>query len=539
MYRTFLSILRQPDRVTGATDLSPHRFEEDLSLPCPVKYDYRIEGSTAKVTVFPSGAPVRYLKLRFRGDLRFVEAVCGDEWARSTGVDNPIQWSSMMSHRRLPWFCYLRSGEQLACYGVKTGPNCFAFWQADTHGLTLFLNLMAGACGADLREPLVACEITERISEDGESPYTAAAAFAKCLCASPVLPQEPVFGVNNWYWAYGNISHDSILTETDYLMEMTRDTHHAPYMVIDDGWQFNRTLTAPAYIGGPWYAGPHFGDMAKTAAAIGEKGAKPGIWFRPLLTLGQIPQEACLARDSGGQILDPTHPYTLQRVQEDAARIHSWGFRLLKHDFTTYDLLGLGLMTASQHGVQIMADNRRLYDTTRPLAMVIKDLYRAIQAGMGTDPVIGCCTIGHLVAGIHAIQRVGGDTSGRCYEWTVRNGVNSMMRLPQNDAFFRIDPDCAAFTSKVPAEINLDFLEMCAITGVTALASVTPGILTREEMSRIQKIYAIADKNEYRCGIINFEKTSLPESFEGKGCRREFDWSAPYDGSRSQLTWTD
>ena len=130
MYRTFLSILRQPDRVTGATDLSPHRFEEDLSLPCPVKYDYRIERSTAKVTVYPSGAPVRYLKLRFRGDLRFVEAVCGDEWARSTGVDNPIQWCSMMSHRRLPWFCYLRSGEQLACYGVKTGPNCFEIGRA-------------------------------------------------------------------------------------------------------------------------------------------------------------------------------------------------------------------------------------------------------------------------------------------------------------------------------------------------------------------------------------------------------------------------
>ena len=29
MYRTFLSILRQPDRVTGATDLSPHRFVQD------------------------------------------------------------------------------------------------------------------------------------------------------------------------------------------------------------------------------------------------------------------------------------------------------------------------------------------------------------------------------------------------------------------------------------------------------------------------------------------------------------------------------
>lgn len=535
----FFSILRQPDRVTGATDASAYRFEEDLSIPCPVEYRCTIQEGCARITVFPSGSPVRFLKLRFRGDLSFVDAVCGDQWARSTGEENPIHWCSMMAHRRLPWFCYLRAGSQIACYGVKTGPNCFAFWQADTHGLTLFLNLMAGSCGADLREPLVACEIVERFSTEGESPYQTAKAFAGLMCTDPVLPKEPVFGVNNWYWAYGNITHDSVMEETDYLMEMSRDTHHRPYMVIDDGWQYNRTLTTPAYIGGPWYSGTHFGDMAQTAAAIREKGAKPGIWFRPLLTLGRIPVDACLARDSGGQVMDPTHPYTLQRIREDAARIHGWGFQLLKHDFTTNDLLGLGLVTDKNYGVRIMSEDRKLYDTTRPLAAVIKDIYHAVQDGMGSDDVIGCCTIGHLVAGIHSIQRVGGDTSGRSFEWTVRNGINSMMRLPQNDSFYRIDPDCAAFTEKVPAEINLDFLEMCALTGVTALASVTPGILTKEQLARIQKIYQLADRDETRYGIVNFEKTALPEIFEQNGHRREFNWSSVYDGSRSQLNWVE
>jgi len=196
-------------------------------------------------------------------------------------------------------------------------------------------------------------------------------------------------------------------------------------------------------------------------------------------------------------------------------------------------------MTAKDHGVTLMAGDRKLFDTTRPLAAVIKDLYRAIQDGMGSDPVIGCCTIGHLVAGIHAIQRVGGDTSGRCFEWTVRNGINSMMRLPQNDSFYRIDPDCAAFTGKVPTEVNLDFLEMCALTGVTTLASVTPGILTKEQMSRIQEIYRMADRDESRYGIVNFEKTSLPEIFAQNGQCREFDWSSVYDGSRSQLNWIE
>jgi len=392
MNTPFFSILRQPDRVTGATDASAYRFEEDPNAACPVKYDISVESACVRVTVFPSGSPIRFLKLRFRGDLSFAEAVYGDQWGRSTGGDNPLEWRSMMAHRRLPWYCYLRSGQQLGCYGVKTGPNCFAYWQADTHGLTLFLNLMAGSQGCDLQEPIVACHIVERIAPEGETPYQSAAAFSAVMCTDPVLPKAPVFGVNNWYWAYGNITQESVLEETDYLMEMTRDTRHSPYMIIDDGWQTNRTLTAPAYIGGPWYGGSHFGDMEKTAAAIHEKGALPGIWFRPLLTLGRIPREACLALESGGQIMDPTHPYTLQRIQEDAARIHSWGFRLLKHDFSSYDLMGLSALNPRELGVQLMADNRTLFDATRPLAMVIKDIYRAVQSGMGADPVIGCCT---------------------------------------------------------------------------------------------------------------------------------------------------
>ncbi len=531
----FPTVLRQPDRVMGATDESPYRFEEDLQAECPVQYEYRVEEKSAKVIVYPSGAPVKFLKLRFRADLSFVEAVCGDEWERC-GSGGPIEWRSMMNHRRLPWFCYLRSGQQLACYGVKTGADCFAFWQADTHGLTLFLNLMNGNSGTDLQSELIACEVVERIAPEGETPYESAAAFAGVMCEHPVLPKAPVFGVNNWYWAYGRITYDSVMVETDYLMEMTGDTKNRPYMIIDDGWQFNRTTSSPAYIGGPWYGGEHFGDMEKTADSIHEKGAKAGIWFRPLLTLGRIPDEARLWLNAGGQIMDPSHPYTLERVQTDAARLSGWGYELIKHDFTSHDLFESSVL-ASTHGVSLMGGGRKFFDKTKTMATIMKNLYKAIQKGAGDADVIGCNVVGHLSAGIHSMQRVGGDTSGRSYEHTVRNGVNSMMRLPQNGKFFMIDPDCAAFTEKVSPEANLDFLEMCAITGVTTLASVTPGILTPEQMKRIRQIYQIADQNEKHYGIVNFEKTSLPEIFEGNGERREFDWTAVYDGSRSQLSW--
>ena len=102
-----------------------------------------------------------------------------------------------------------------------------------------------------------------------------------------------------------------------------------------------------------------------------------------------------------------------------------------------------------------------------------------------------------------------------------------------------VDPDCAAFTEQVPVEQNLDYLEMCALTGVTTLASVTPGILNREEMERIRSIFLLADRNNCRYRIVNYEKTALPEIFvseDGKD-RRCFDWESAYHGSRSVLGW--
>ena len=426
---------------------------------------------------------------------------------------------------------------QTACYGVKTGANAFVYFQADPHGITLFLNLTCGNTGTDLKEPLVACEVVELIGEEGEDPYRVACRFAPMMCENPRLPKEPVFGVNNWYWAYGDISRESVRVETDYLLEMTGDTHHRPYMILDDGWQLNRSLVSSAYIGGPWQPNARFGSMSDTAAEIHEKGAKAGIWFRPLLTLGDIPRESVLCAESGGLILDPSHPYTLERIETDAAQIRTWGFDLIKHDFSFIDITGI--TPTYKNGAKMCLDSRNMYDKSRTTAMLMKDVYLAVARGAGDAEVIGCNVCGHLSAGIHSILRIGGDTSGRSFEWTVRNGVNSVMRLPLHLNLYMADPDCAAFTEQVDADLNLDFLEMCALTGMTTLASVTPGILSKQAMERIRQIYAIADRNEDRYGILNFEKNALPEQFvssDGKTVR-SYDWSQAYDGARSLISW--
>lgn len=535
----FVSILSKPDNDFGATELSPYRFEEAASKASDVKYDYVITEKSAKVIVYPSGSPVKFLKLRFRGDLSFVDKVYGDTWERS-GPRCYLEWRSVMGSRMMPWFCYLKGDDTVKCYGVKTGADCFASWFVDVHGVTLFLNLTNGKDGTDLKEPLVACEVAELEGERYEDSYTVAKRFSAMLCDKPVIPKEPIFGVNNWYWAYGKISFDSVMTETDYLMEMCGGTKHRPYMIIDDGWQLNRTYGTGAYIGGPWLPNDRFNDMSRVVDAIHQKGAKAGLWFRPLLTLGDIPEEAKLEGFSaGGVLLDPSHPYVLEKAYNDAAAIRGWGFDLIKHDFSTMDYFGASPLTAERSKANIYERNKQPYDKSKTNATILKNLYKAIQRGAGEADIIACNAVGHLTAGIHSAYRTGNDTSGRSFEWTRRTGVNTVMRLPLNDTFYRGDPDCAAFTERVDASLNLDFLEMCAITGMTTLASVTPGILSEEEMRHINEIFKIADRDESRYGIVNYDRTADPNVFKSNCGEdvRTFDWERAYDGARVVLDW--
>lgn len=537
-----LSLLRQPDAAYGATEQSDFRFEENLTND--VKYDYVIEGDSAKVIVYPSGSPVKYLKLRFCGDLTEAEKVFGDQWERvGHGAQfSYLEWKAVQPFRPLPWFCYVMTNRKTDCYGVKTGADSFVFFQVDHDGITVFINLCNGNDGTDLQEPLVACEIIQQEGIQGEDPYLTAQSFAKRLCENPVLPKQPIFGVNNWYWAYGNISHESVMVETEHLMHLAKGCKHSPYVIIDDGWQKYRDDPARyPNPGAPWIGNSRFPDLKKTADGIHERGAKAGIWCRPLFSLEPIPvKEAQLCEMNNAYVLDPSHPYTLEFVEKTARTItQEWGFDLIKHDFTAIDSTGRFNFSAEYFDHLLCESNRKFYDKTKTLATIFKNLYKAIQRGAGDKEVIACGTISHLTAGIHSIYRTGADTSGRCFEWTRRDGGNCLMRLPLNKAFYQTDPDCAAFTEKVPFEANIEFLEMSALTGQTTLASVKPWSLTEEQMAQVNAVFRLADeaKGDYR--IVGFDKSSCPERFvsaDGKTEKR-YHWSKTYNGSRIVLTW--
>ena len=536
--KEFVSLLRQPDFVYGATDSTILRFEEDVQETCPVKYEYKVENGVGKVIVYPSGEPVKYLKFRFSGDMTSISSVLNDRWERS-GIHAYIEWRSIMPNRVLPWYFVAVGGNKTACYGVKTGANCFAFFQIDTHGVTLFMNLRNGNLGTDLQEPIVACEVVE-LFEENQDVYFTTQRFCKKMCDNPVLPKEPIFGFNNWYWAYGNIDYDCVIEEAKSVVECAKGCKNRPYMIVDDGWQKNRKGEMGSYIGGPWEPNEKFKDMKKLCDDVHKIGAKIGVWFRPLLTIDDIPEEMQFAKESGGIIMDPSHPETLKKVYEDAKKIRSWGFDLIKHDFTSIDVLGY--IVHEKHDLLTLENREKpFYDRTKTTAQILKNLYKVIQEGAGDADVITCNVVGHLSAGISSIHRVGNDTSGMAWEWTRLDGVNSVMRLPQNYTFFNVDPDCAAFTEKVKNYINFDYLEMCAVTGMTTLASVTPKLFGEKEKAELNRIFRIADENKSRFYIKDYLTNSNPEIFasiDGKEVKK-FDWTKCYNGARIVYEWIE
>jgi hypothetical protein len=63
--------------------------------------------------------------------------------------------------------------------------------------------------------------------------------LCKKMCPSPRLPGSPVFGCNDWYYAYGNTSADQTRRDTRTIVSLTSGTNIRTFATIDGGWQFD------------------------------------------------------------------------------------------------------------------------------------------------------------------------------------------------------------------------------------------------------------------------------------------------------------
>ena len=457
---------------------------------------------------------VKWIKLRWNNlswdkNVRFL----GDAWERGYG---DMEWKGMNPNRFMPWYFCAKSEAKSICYGVKVRPSAMCFWQVDSLGMTLFLDVRCGGSGVNLKgrviklADVIACEMRDCTS------FEAMQEFCGQMCEDPILPKYPVYGSNNWYYAYGKSSESEILADCDYILNLTKDIENKPYMVIDDCWQEHHRLNE--YNGGPWTKGNEkFPDMKALADKLVQKGVRPGIWVRLLLNEDEnIKNEWRLSHNN---CIDPTNPEALNYIKEDIKRICNWGYTLIKHDFSTFDLFG---KWGFQMSPLVTDDGWHFYDDSLTSAEVVKLLYKAIldasvEASNGETLILGCNTIGHLGAGYMHINRTGDDTSGVIWERTRFMGVNTLaFRLPQHGKFYEIDADCVGIDGGISWSMNKQWADVLAKSGTPLFISVRPNILDETEKQELHEILKVASKQEHHVIPVDWEETTCPEHWQDK-----------------------
>lgn len=467
---------------------------------------------------------VKWIKLRWNNlswdkNVRFL----GDAWERGYG---DMEWKGMNPNRFMPWYFCAKSEAKSICYGVKVRPSAMCFWQVDSLGMTLFLDVRCGGSGVNLKgrviklADVIACEMHECTS------FEAMQEFCGQMCEDPILPKYPVYGSNNWYYAYGKSSESEILADCDYILNLTKDIENKPYMVIDDCWQEHHRLNE--YNGGPWTKGNEkFPDMKVLAEKLVQKGVRPGIWVRLLLNEDEnIKNEWRLSHNN---CIDPTNPEALNYIKEDIKRICNWGYTLIKHDFSTFDLFG---KWGFQMSPLVTDDGWHFYDDSLTSAEVVKLLYKAIldasvEASNGETLILGCNTIGHLGAGYMHINRTGDDTSGVIWERTRFMGVNTLaFRLPQHGKFYEIDADCVGIDGGISWSMNKQWADVLAQSGTPLFISVRPNILNETEKQELHEILKVASKQEHHVIPVDWEETTCPEHWQDKdhGIDCKYQW---------------
>jgi alpha-galactosidase len=517
----FLDVRRPPDLVLAQTETGDRRLQrasngrwtmDDIVVTTSARSD------SLNVSLSAPHSAVKRLNLRWRGDLSAVRQILGDAWERGYG---DLEWRGWVVDRVMPWYAATFDGSRTHGYGVRTGARAFCFWQIDPRGLSLWTDVRSGGTGVQLGERVLdVCDVVCRAGRPGESSFSALHAFCAEMCRNPRMPAHPVYGHNDWYWAYGKNSAETVLADVGHIVDLSPSGENRPFAVIDDGWQ---PVRGQAHAGvGTWDRGNEkFPDMPGLAASVGRGGARPGIWIRPLQAMMDAPDSWRLARDR--TFLDPSIPDVREKVAADIARLREWGFELIKHDYTTYDILG---RWGFQMGAAMTRDGWTFASgPSRTTAEVIDELYGTIRRAAGESLVIGCNTVSHLSAGHFEICRVGDDTSGTEWLRTRKMGVNTLaFRGVQHGAFYVADPDCVGVTNAIPWSLNREWLDLLARSGTMLFVSLDPGALGADQRRDLTSALALAATPKPLGEPLDWQRTVYPSRWRLMEHERRYDW---------------
>jgi alpha-galactosidase len=523
-------ILRPPDQVSafgearsGAINLtrSGDRWQAN---DVEVSTELRNGKAGAEIAVLVTAPKTRLMRLRLRWHGTFPTGwrYLGDQWERSYG---DLEWRGLSAERLMPWYFLASGGGVTNGYGVKTGASSICCWQSDGGGITLWCDLGNGGAGVELGDRrLQAATIVARKGRAGESPLDAARAFCRVMCEKPILAAQPIYGSNNWYYAYGNnTSAASIMRDATLMAElMPPNPANRPFVVIDMGWGAARDGAGPVAQLAKGYP-----DMAGLAKQMKDTGVRPGIWTRPTLTTGKqaegwrVPLPGVRPRPEL-IALDPSIPEALAYMGESVATIRGWGYELIKHDFSTFDLTG---RWGFAMGPEITDRGWHFHDRGKTNAEIILDLYRAIRRSAGDAVLIGCDTIGHLAAGLVEAQRIGDDTSGREWARTRKMGVNTLaFRMAQHNTFFAADADCVPITRDIPWNLTRQWLDLVARSGTALFISADPAAVQPEHKPALEAALAAASRPQEVGVPLDWMDTTIPEHWRLNGKEVRYNW---------------
>lgn len=425
----------------------------------------------------------RILTMRWLNEQDHFVQVLGDDWERLQGTKG---FCGLNADRALPWYFIVTDGQHTDGCGVKTAPSAFVSFSCDGEGVNGYFDVRCGGEGVKLagRRLHVADLVCRHY--DNMTAYQALKSFCKVMCDKPLMPAEPVYGGNNWYHAYGNFTPADAVEDARLQADLAKGNKVRPFMVLDDGWEINQCC-------GPWEPKTEFADMKALADQIKALGVRPGLWVRFLhnqKVYDEHPEYRIVyGKDDMGN-LDPSREEVKQIIREDIARVKGWGYELIKHDFSTYDMFRRFDYTMAE-GV---TDEKRwhFYDTSKTSAEIVLDFYRTIREAAGDTLIIGCNTFSHLVAGLAEMNRIGDDTSGRHRDRTRQLGVNSLaFRLAQHGTFYAVDADVAGGFQDDTVDwwFNHDWIDLLAKSGSPFFISCRNHVLNDEQFAFIRDSY--------------------------------------------------
>jgi alpha-galactosidase len=473
----------------------------------------------------PTG-PLNRIVLRWETKFPDETLFLGDHWERGYG---DLQWRFLQPERVMPWYFAAHhevSGGTLMA-GVKTQPATFCFWTVDAAGISLWLDFRNGGSPSLPGNREIAAANVVSLATTKEQPILALTRFCRRLCPAPRLPATPVCGNNNWYYSYGrNFNADAMRRDAAFLADISSGHANRPYCVIDAGWTPGSVCP-----GGPWTAGDpkRFPDMPGLASDMKRLGVRPGIWVRPtaLMKVSDPRRLRSGPCSSEEKPLDLTLSENLALIHDDIARLRSWGYDLIKHDFSTYDVFA---KWGFEMGAELTTTDWHFADQSLTNAEIILRLYRTLRAAAGEAVLLGCNTIGHLGAGIFELQRTGDDTSGRNWERTRRMGINTLAyRLPQHRTFFVSDADCAVHTDQTPWDLDRQYLDLVARSGTALFVSVDPRTIKAEQKTAFRTAMqtALSGGSAGGCEPLDWLHSTAPRVWRIGSDKVTYHWEQP------------